>query len=149
MPAPNTHLSHQARRVRLRVACLVSVPGSAGWRWTGDVLAELPTDRPSQLLDHLQSQVRLARIRAIRIVDTGLPILYWDIEYAICQHQEAESWWQEGDRQARRRVSLGFSRHASVLANQSEEQGGRWRTSGGAMQVRCNWPTSCWPIAGR
>ncbi|MBX9152285.1 DUF1016 N-terminal domain-containing protein, partial [Rhodococcus qingshengii] len=53
--------------------------------------AELPADY-AQLLDHLKSHVRQARVRATRIVNTELLSLYWDIGNAIVQRQEAEGW---------------------------------------------------------
>lgn len=53
--------------------------------------AELPADY-AQLLDQLKSQVRQARIRATRIVNTELLLLYWDIGHAIVQRQAAEGW---------------------------------------------------------
>lgn len=62
--------------------------GEDGWV---NAPAELPADY-TQLLDHLKSQVRRARIRATRIVNTELLTLYWDIGHAIVQRQEAEGW---------------------------------------------------------
>uniref|UniRef100_UPI001F35E534 DUF1016 N-terminal domain-containing protein n=1 Tax=Rhodococcus qingshengii TaxID=334542 RepID=UPI001F35E534 len=62
--------------------------GKDGWV---NAPAELPADY-TQLLDHLKSQVRQARVRATRIVNTELLSLYWDIGHAIVQRQEAEGW---------------------------------------------------------
>lgn len=53
--------------------------------------AELPDDY-LQLLDRLKSQVRQARIRATRIVNTELLTLYWDIGHAIVERQQVEGW---------------------------------------------------------
>lgn len=62
--------------------------GEDGWV---NAPAELPADY-AQLLDHLKSHVRQARVRATRIVNTELLSLYWDIGHAIVQRQEAEGW---------------------------------------------------------
>ncbi|WP_094275944.1 PDDEXK nuclease domain-containing protein [Rhodococcus sp. OK302] len=53
--------------------------------------AELPDDY-LQLLDRLKSQVRQARIRATRIVNTELLTLYWEIGHAIVERQQVEGW---------------------------------------------------------
>lgn len=61
---------------------------------------ELPEDYP-QLLDHLKDRVRHARVRASRVVDTELLLLYWDLGDAIAQ-QQTRGWGRQGDRPARR-----------------------------------------------
>ncbi len=51
----------------------------------------LPDDY-RQFLEDLKDQVRHARIRASRVVNTELLLLYWDIGRAILDRQEAEGW---------------------------------------------------------
>ncbi|NHU46676.1 PDDEXK nuclease domain-containing protein [Rhodococcus sp. A14] len=51
----------------------------------------LPDDY-RDFLEHLKSQVRQARIRASRVVNTELLLLYWDIGRAILDRQAAEGW---------------------------------------------------------
>jgi predicted nuclease of restriction endonuclease-like (RecB) superfamily len=45
-----------------------------------------------QLLDSLKQEVRTARLRAHRVVNTELLVLYWTIGKAILDQQAAEGW---------------------------------------------------------
>ncbi|WP_413768436.1 PDDEXK nuclease domain-containing protein [Rhodococcus pyridinivorans] len=51
----------------------------------------LPEDYP-QFLDHLKDRVRRARVRASRVVNTELLLLYWDLGDAIAQQQQTRGW---------------------------------------------------------
>jgi predicted nuclease of restriction endonuclease-like (RecB) superfamily len=51
----------------------------------------LPDDY-RDFLEHLKTQVRQARVRATRVVNTELLLLYWDIGRAILDRQAAEGW---------------------------------------------------------
>ena len=49
-------------------------------------------DNYRDFLEHLKTQVRQARVRATRVVNTELLLLYWDIGRAILDRQAAEGW---------------------------------------------------------
>lgn len=51
----------------------------------------LPDDYP-QFLDQLKHHVQRARVRATRVVNTELLLLYWDIGHAIVERQQAQGW---------------------------------------------------------
>ena len=51
----------------------------------------LPEDYP-QFLDHLKDRVRRDRVRASRVVNTELLLLYWDLGDAIAQQQQTRGW---------------------------------------------------------
>ena len=51
----------------------------------------LPDDY-RDFFEHLKTQVQQARIRATRVVNTELLLLYWDIGRAILDRQHAEGW---------------------------------------------------------
>lgn len=53
--------------------------------------AVMPTGYPD-LLEQLKTQVRGARLRASRVVNTELLILYWDLGNAIGDRQQVEGW---------------------------------------------------------
>ena len=56
-----------------------------------DPAVAVPEGYP-QLLEQLKTQVRQARIRASRVVNTELLTLYWDLGRAILDRQETEGW---------------------------------------------------------
>jgi len=56
-----------------------------------DPAVAVPEGYP-QLLGQLKTQVRQARIRASRVVNTELLTLYWDLGRAILDRQETEGW---------------------------------------------------------
>jgi len=56
-----------------------------------DLAVAVPEGYP-QLLEQLKTQVRQARIRASRVVNTELLTLYWDLGRAILDRQETEGW---------------------------------------------------------
>lgn len=45
-----------------------------------------------ELVEHLKSEVRRARLRTARVVNTELLLLYWDIGNAILQRQATDGW---------------------------------------------------------
>ncbi|MDV8009389.1 DUF1016 N-terminal domain-containing protein [Rhodococcus sp. IEGM 1318] len=70
---------------------------------------------------------------------------YWDIGHAIGKRQEAEGWGTTViDRLAVEFRSAFPDMRAlsrTILKNKAAD--------GEHLGVRCNWPTSCWPIAVR
>jgi len=56
-----------------------------------DPAVAVPEGYP-QLLEQLKTQIRQARIRASRVVNTELLTLYWDLGRAILDRQETEGW---------------------------------------------------------
>ncbi len=56
-----------------------------------DPAVAVPEGYP-QLLEQLKTQVRQARVRASRVVNTELLTLYWDLGRAILDRQETEGW---------------------------------------------------------
>lgn len=53
--------------------------------------AALPDDY-LEFLDQLKNQVRHARLRATRVVNTELLLLYWDLGRAIAERQQTQGW---------------------------------------------------------
>ncbi|MGX7731594.1 DUF1016 N-terminal domain-containing protein [Rhodococcus sp. 2H158] len=53
--------------------------------------AALPDDYP-QFLDELKRHVRHARLRATRVVNTELLLLYWDLGRTIAERQQTQGW---------------------------------------------------------
>ncbi len=56
-----------------------------------DPAVAVPEGYP-QLLEQLKTQVRQARVRASRVVNTELLTLYWDPGRAILDRQATEGW---------------------------------------------------------
>nr|WP_240918631.1 DUF1016 N-terminal domain-containing protein [Rhodococcus sp. 14C212] len=68
-----------------------NVVGTVQDKAVTDPAAALPDDYP-QFLDQLKGQVRHARLRATRVVNTELLVLYWDLGRAIAEQQQTQGW---------------------------------------------------------
>lgn len=68
-----------------------SVVGSVHDEAVTEPAAALPDDY-LEFLDQLKNQVRHARLRATRVVNTELLLLYWDLGRAIAERQQAQGW---------------------------------------------------------
>jgi len=107
-----------------------------------DPAVAVPEGYP-QLLEQLKTQVRQARIRASRVVNTELLTLYWDLGRAILDRQETEGWGTKViDRLAvdLRAAFPGMRGLSRSNLKYMRQMASTWpRTAIG--------PTSCWPIA--
>ena len=96
-----------------------------------------------QLLEQLKTQVRQARVRASRVVNTELLTLHWDLGRTILDRQEAEGWGAKVIDRLADDLRAAFPEMRGLSRSNPEIHA----PDGIDLATHSNQPTSCWLIA--
>ena len=96
------------------------------------------------LLAQITSEVRVARLRAARTVNSELLALYWRIGRLILIRQESEPWGSGVIKRLATDLSPGVPGHEGPVPHQPAVHAGLRR---GVARHRPNFPTGPWEIA--